>query len=558
MSQTLDHIFNQLGIPQDAIDQARQRQANQGGTLRENLIALDFLNEERFAQKVDDHFRVPYVHPHDISIADDALALLPRDKAEKYFALPLELDPRHRRLTIAMADPSDMSTLDELKFIIGHTLLPRYTPEDELSEAIRQEYSRFEDTRVIAEAWSAEARPSAPLEQTPVIDVGGLATGETALAQLIGAIFSVAYSKGASEISLEPNIDGIRVCLRIDGKFSEIAQFPKNLQVPILTRIRRILGFDVGERSNIIQKGFALVKLQNKKELDISYHIYPTIHDEAILIKVKDRFTIPAVENLTFAPTVLETLQKVLRTTHGLVLVAGTAKSGVTTTLYALLNTLNKPSLNILSFENPVETLIQGITQGQFHNGTGQTYAHYFSSLAGQRPDVVMVDKIFDETDFQEVIRLASSSLVFSTIPSIDAASAVVKLALMGSPEAVATYVTCIIAQRLVRKICDACKEEVILPDQHREKLGLAPDDRCYSGKGCELCANTGYKGRLPIFELMLFTDGVKQAVMESPTAHELRIRNAEQHVFSLRDDGMRKVKQGVTTLQEVLKATML
>lgn len=559
MSQSPEQIFMTLGIAREAIEQARQRQTTHGGSLRENLIALDVITEETFSRSVAEHLRVPYINPKNLPIADDVLTLLPREKAEKYFALPLELDARHHRLKITMSDPSDMSAIDELKFVIGHTLIPHYTPEDEVSEAIQREYLRFEASQAIATAWRGQAQPTMPAGiQSQVIDVAALETGEAAIGQFIGAIFTMAHSKHATEILLAPDMNGIRLCMRIDGKMDEIARFPNNLTSPLLTKMRRILGLDVAERTCFVQKASAVVKLRDNTELDASYQLYPTLHSESILIKLKDRRTLPTFDDFALAPGALISLQRSLMASHGIVLATGTAKSGLTTTLYAFLTMLNKPELHLLSIENPIEATIAGVAQGQIREETGHTYARYLQYAFDQRPDVIMIDNMFDVMATQHLARLASGALVLSSFPAIDAASAAVKLVLMSSPEFVATHINCITSQRLVRQICDSCKEEVTLPAPHREKLGFAPKDRCYSGSGCDECGHTGYKGVVPIYEVMIFTEAVKHAILETADVHALRTLNANNNMVSLRDDGMRKIKQGITTVQEVLKATML
>lgn len=558
MNSIFEQILSSLGVSPETLEQARQRQVTQGGSLRETLIALNVLTEDIFSRKVFEQLRVPYVDLENMTIADNVLKLLPREKAEKYLALPLELDEKHRRLNITMANPADMFIIDELKFVIGYTLIPHYTPEDELSEAIQREYSRFENKQAAA-VWAAQVPPpSAPEIQSRVIDIASLATAETAISQLIGAIFTVAYSRQADEIHIAPNFDGIRVCFRIEGKLSEIARFPKKLANSLLPRIKRVLGFEVGEHPCFSQRGSAIIKLANNKELDLSYQSYPTTQHENILIKIKDRHLLPGLEDFALDSKAQDDLQRALDYPQGMVLATGTVKSGLTTTVYALLKAVNKPHRNVLSVEDPLESVIEGVTQGQVNEETGHTYKQYIQYAINQRPDVIMVDKMFAAQLVQKLLLFSSNALVLSSFFAEDTANAVMKLVLMSNPRLVVDHVTCMTSQRLVRKICESCKEEVALPAAHREKLGLSPEDHCYSGKGCDQCGYTGYKGFTSIFEVMFFTDDVKRTIMESGTANDLRAVSASHNVLSLRDDGMRKVKQGITTVREVLKATML
>jgi type IV pilus assembly protein PilB len=241
-----------------------------------------------------------------------------------------------------------------------------------------------------------------------------------------------------------------------------------------------------------------------------------------------------------------------------MVLATGTAKSGLTTTLYALLKTVSKPHRNVLSVEDPIESVIVGVTQGQVDEEAGHTYEQYIQYAINQRPDVIMLDKMFEAQMVQKLLLLSSNSLVLSSLFAEDTANAAMKLVLMSNSRLVVDHVNCITSQRLVKKICESCKEEVALSAAHREKLGFSPEDHCYSGKGCDQCDHTGYKGFTSIFEVLFFTEDIKQTIMESGTVNDLRILSANNNVLSLRDDGMRKVKQGITTVQEVLKATML
>lgn len=558
MSQTLAQMFASLGIAPDSLEHARQRQSTEGGSLRDNLIALNLLTAEHFSKLVSDRLRMPYINPKETSITGEALSLLPRDKAEKYLALPLVLDSRHRRLSIALANPTDMLALDELKFVIGHTLIPHYTPEDELSEALKREYTRFEESQAVTAAWNTQAQPGGAAEfRFPIVDVMALSAGDPMM-RLWAAIFTEAYTRQASEIQVRPHGDGLRLAFRIQGQQTQIAIFPPQLTPSLLTRLRRILLGDAGDRSGSVQQGTALLKLQNKKELDLSYLLCPTVHQDHVYLKLKDRYRLPVLEGLHMSPDSHAALQEALADSHGMVLVTGTAKSGITTTLYTLLNTVYKPHVNILSIENPVEMLIPGVIQGAVREEADQTYDAYLHYALHQRPDVLMIDRLSTPDIGHALAMLSSGALVLTALPAFDTASALMKLRLRMSSAFVTSHVTCILAQRLVRTICDGCKEEVALPAPHRQKLGLGPDDHCYVGKGCQRCDQTGYIGLTPIFEVMRLTESMQDALTSSNTAADVRILQAEQHVASLRDDGMRKVKEGLTTIQEVLKATML
>jgi type IV pilus assembly protein PilB len=219
---------------------------------------------------------------------------------------------------------------------------------------------------------------------------------------------------------------------------------------------------------------------------------------------------------------------------------------------------VNKPSLNICSLEDPVECFLENVVQGQISDETGQTYAEYVDYILEQHPNVVLIDKVFDAGMIQDLFHISYGSLVLSSMTAVDTASALVKLLLMSNPQTVVDRVRCITSQRLVRRICEACREKVSLSEAHREKLGLQPEDECYAGKGCERCGGTGFQGFVPLFEIIPMTRDMKQSLIQSPSVQTLRTLMLEKGIVSLRDAGMKKVKQGLATVQDVLKATML
>jgi type IV pilus assembly protein PilB len=555
MRQTLDQIFSKLGVTPELMEQARQRQTTQGGSIRKQLIALNVFTEETFARKAPDQLRVPYINPDSLTVPDDVLALLPREQAEKYVALPLKLDERHRRLTMTMADPLDMAAINELQFVVGYTLILHYTPEDELTEAIQREYAHFEAKQAATRALAA--RQGEAEIQNRIIETASLATAEAVTSPLIGAILTVASARQASEIHLETDFEKLRIRFRIEGKMVDIAQFPKQLAHPLISRLKQLLGVASEERPRFSQKGCATVKLPNKKSFDLSYQISATAQNEKVCLKLRARSMLLALDDFALEPKMARTLQHFLGYPYGLVLVTGKARSGLTTTLYAFLKAVNKPHAKILSVEDPLEGTIEGVTQGQVNEAAGYTYTQYLHHAFTQRPEAIMIDKLCGTKMAQDALLLSSGSLVLSSLAAEDAASAAIKLALLTNPQLVVNHVNCITSQRLVKKICVSCKEEVALPEAHRGKLGFASDDHCYTGKGCEQCGYTGYMGVTSLFEVMPFTDDVKQAILESCMVDELRDVNARDNMVLLRDDGMRKVKQGLTTVQEVLKATM-
>lgn len=554
MRKTLDQLMSKLGVSSQVLEQARQRQAEKGGSLRENLIAMGEFTQETFSQRVSQQLRVPYSDLEKKTIADDVLKLLSREKAEKYLALPIELDERHRRLAVTMADPTDMSTLDELKFVVGFTVIPHFTPEDELIERIHGDYSQLDDKEAVAAAWATQAGVSEEQQKQGVIDLAMLLETDIPLSRFIGQIFSVAYTREAQAVLIRPSA----LKLFIPGKGCQQGDFAQTFMQPVIARLKRLLGLDTGEQHRCYHRGNAILKVDNKKEIDLSYLVYPGAHGEELLIKFKNSAAFPLFKDLLLDSKASQALQSALQQSTGSILITGTARSGITTTLYTCLQAVNAPHLSIISIEDPVECRLDGVLQGQLTHRQIDTYAQYLEYAYAQRPDVSLIDTITEPGIATRVLSLSSGMLVLTSLLAVDTASAVFKLIGMSHPDAVAERVNCFTSQRLVKKVCPACKENVPLAKAYREKLGLSSDDECYVGKGCKECEQTGYQGVLPLFEIMPFTAEIRQAVLESRHAKDLRHRLAEQGQLSLREDGMRKVKQGLTTVQEVLKATML
>ena len=552
MRKTLNKLLSQLGINPQTVERARQRQLDKGGSLRESLIEIGAWTPEIFSQRVSQQLRVSYVNLEKKAISDEVLKLLSREKAEKYLALPIELNERHRRLSVTMADPTDMSTIDELKFVVGYTVIPYFTPEDELIERIHREYARLEEKETVAPSGTSQAETAE--DQGQVIDVAALLGADAPISRFIGQIFLIASTKKAYEIAISSSA----LKLTVVGKGCHHLDFAQQIMPPVLSRLKRLFGHEVGEQPRLYSKGHATLKLPNKKEVDLSYLVYTTVHGDEILIKLKDAAQLPVFTELAIVPEALQALQRALQQPSGVVLATGTARSGITTTLYTFLQAMNASQRHILSIEDPVECHLDGVLQGQVAQHPAATYAQFMEYARAQRPDILLIDAITEPGMAKQVFSLASGMLVLSSLMAVDTASAVLKLLCLCTPDIVAEQVNCITTQRLVKKICPVCKEKIPLAKAYREKLGLSLDDDCYAGKGCEHCEHTGYQGVLPLFEVMAFTSEMKQAVLDSQHVKDLRHRLAEQGQISLREDGMRKVKQGLTTVQEVLKATML
>ena len=553
---TFEEILQKIGVSPETLEQAKKQQQEQGGTLREQLIALGEFTEQSFGARVAQFLRVPYLSVQNRQIPHDVLKFLPQEKAEKYLALPIEFDKKNRRLTVAMADPTDMSAIDNLKFAVGHTIIPRYTPEEELRDKLQHEYAQFAERELVASL--KKERTGRDDSVSAVVDVQALLNADQAVSKLLGQLLSLAAAEHASELAMKPARDRGVIVMTAQGKTRELIQLPLKSLDDLLTRLKRVLSVESSEPALAYVNGYALLVFGNQQERDLAYLWHVGLNGEEVILRCACRDELPTLADFDLLPQAQRDLQSALQCQTGAIVTTGTTQSGVGATRYLLLNLLKETTGQIASIESPMFIALPCITQGAVAQEAGYRYDDYLNYAQAQRPRVVMIDHLFDNAMIEAALRLASSALVVSSIEAADAASAIMKLRGFAGTLPIINRVRCVTSQRMVKKICDACKEQVALSDAHREKLGLNAGDDCYAGKGCDQCGGTGYNGAAYLFEAMPINESLIPAISESETAKDLRAVMAEQGMVSLRDDGMRKVKLGVTTIQEVLKATML
>ena len=552
---TFEEILQKIGVSPETLEQARQQQQEQGGFLREHLLALGELTEQTFATKISQLLRMPYVNVQNLDIPHDVLKFLPREQAEKYLALPIDFDKKNRRLTIVMADPTDMSVLDEVKFRVGHTLNPRFAPEDELREEIERAYAAFTERELVASLKSAQPRDH---ESYATVDGQALLNADQPVLKLIGQLFAFACEENASQLDIKHGRDRGMLLITAQGKTRELAQLPLKPLHDLVTRLKRMLGIETAETATACAKGHTILTLGSQKAHDLSYLCYAGVFGEEMIVKFQDQKELPSIADFDMLPRTLRDLQSALRATTGAIVVSGTMQSGLAAMRCAVLSALIESRGYAISVEFPIYAALSGAIQGETSLAAGDGYADYLRDLLAQKPPVAMVDQLFDREMASAVLHVAASAIVVTSISAADVASAIVRLRAFDAPEFVASRVRCVTSQRLVKKICDACKERVELSDAHREKLGLRHDETCYIGKGCDQCGQTGYNGSTFLLEVFPCGDALVSAMTGTASAREIRALLAEEGIPSLRDDGMQKVKQGVTTIQEVLRATMI
>jgi len=479
-------------------------------------------------------------------IEGKVIDLVPESLARRYQLIPLF--KIGNALTVAMADPHNIHALDEVMLKTGCEVEPVVSTEIQIRRAIDQYYGVGGSIEEIVKGF-AEEGPE-PLE-----------TGEEAPAiKLLNLVMAKAIRDGASDIHLEPNEKGVYTRYRIDGVLHEVSSLPKNIQSAIISRVKVMGNMDIAE-SRAPQDGRSHIKMEGK-EIELRISTFPTIYGENVVIRILDQSSaLMGLEDLGFSKHMIGYYETLVKRPHGIILVTGPTGSGKTTTLYASLNSINCPEKNIITIEDPVEYRLNLIRQTQINPKAGLTFATAIRSVLRQDPDVIMVGEIRDLESAQAAVRAASTGhLVFSTLHTNDAPGALTRLMDMGvEPYLISSSVVGALAQRLVRTICPKCRERYQPEDRIVKTLGVAnvKEPVFYWGKGCKSCRQTGYRGRIALFELLGVNDRIQDLISQRKPASMIRkVARETQGMKTLREDGVDKVLKGITTIDEVNKVS--
>ena len=550
-----------------ALQDARQNNTRIGYS----LIKLGFIAEADLTRMLARQYRVPAVDLERVNVDPKILKLVPADLAHKHVVLPLRRVGR--TLTLAMANPIDVGAIDALKFatrldiepvVVGeYTLrnhLNRYYPEQERVElvdgieqtdlnAILDQIENDEDLEVIEDREEEInlAQMQAAVEDAPVV-------------KLINGILTDAVQKGASDIHIEPFEKEIRVRYRIDGALHEIMKPPLKMKAALTSRIKILSNLNIAER-RVPQDGRIKLKMKNKV-VDFRVSTLPVIFGEKIVLRILDKGNLTFdLTQFGFEPKALKDFMAGITNPYGMVLVTGPTGSGKTTTLYSALSKINTEEVNIMTAEDPVEYNIYGINQVLVRNEVGMTFAAALKAFLRQDPNIIMVGEIRDiETGGIAIKAALTGHLVLSTLHTNDTASTITRLIDMGlEPFNVAAALNVLTAQRLVRRICNNCKEPTKYDEEYMRAARLTEEQMqmtFYKGKGCDLCNGTGYKGRAGIYEVMAMSTELRRAIMRGASSDELREIGIAEGMLTLRMDAMLKASRGTTTLEEVIKET--
>ena len=546
-------------------DQAQKATAEQrrtGDRLATVLTRLGFLKEDDLLDFLSRKYGIPIINLGRVEVDPEILKLVRKEIVQKYLVFPVR--KVGNTLTLALSDPTVVLAIDDVQFATGLHVIPVLAAESAIRTAIERNYDTgVDDIKKLIDQESGSEVSLELMERLQKVDVGDLGkeAQEAPTIRFVNLILGDAIRKRASDIHLEPYEKVFRVRYRIDGVLHDMMNPPKQMEAAILSRVKIMANLDIAER-RLPQDGRVSVKFQNR-EIDLRVSSLPTIFGEKIVMRVLDKTgTVLDLARLGFDGDDLARFKKVITTPYGMILVTGPTGSGKSTTLYAAISTINHPDINIITAEDPVEYNIPGINQVLVREDIGYSFASALRAFLRQDPDVILVGEMRDLETAQIAIRAAlTGHLVFSTLHTNDAPSTVTRLQDMGIPPfLISSSLLMVIGQRLVRRICLECRELVSVPVSALIDIGFAPEEaegvQAYSGKGCSACAQTGFKGRIAVHEVMWLTPEVQEAIVRQRPANEIKELAVKSGMRTLRQSGLRKVSTGMTTIDEVLRVT--
>jgi len=545
-------------ITPSQLEEGLRQQAQSGEYLGAALVRLGFLTETQLVETLAEQLKIPSVRLATYEIEPEALEKVTPKVASHYHLMPLAL--REGVLHVAIADPFDVQTLDELKLLLDCDVQPVLASQSEITDAIQRHYGV--GASAVERLLDTAGAPSATPAPTRTEDLSAPGDDASVIA-FVNQLISSAVKDRATDIHIEPFEGSVRIRQRIDGVLYELPLPPDlvKLQAAIVSRIKVMAALDIAEK-RLPQDGRLKVRLAGQ-ELDLRLSVLPTSFGETVALRILSAQMLLSLEHLGLAASHLGLLRQLLSQPHGIIFVTGPTGSGKTTTLYACLHQLNRPGVKILTIEDPVEYQLTGITQLQIHPKIGFSFAQGLRSMLRHDPDIMMVGEVRDPETAEITIRSAlTGHLVFSTLHTNDAAGGVTRLLDMGiEPYLVASSVLGFIAQRLVRLNCPACTREVPTPPEIRSQLTLAPTEplppTVRQGQGCAACKGTGYKGRTAIYEFLAMSPSLQPLLLRRASAQELAACAQQTGgLRTLRQDGWLKVCRGLTTPAEVLRVT--
>jgi type IV pilus assembly protein PilB len=556
-------LVNNNIITEEQLTEALELQKKEGGRVGSNLIQLGYVTEETLVEFLSKQYGVPAITFSNDDIDPSIIKFVPYDVAYKYQIFPISKNGAS--LKLAMTDPSNVFAIDDVKFMTGYDVEPVVASETSIKEAISRHYEQSDALQTVVDGISDFSDDNLDLIQDTEDDVDmselKSAVEEAPVVKLVNLILSEAIARGASDIHLEPYEKSFRIRYRVDGVLYDVMQPPPRLKAALSSRLKIMAELDIAER-RLPQDGRIKLKVRDKA-VDLRVSTLPTLFGEKIVMRILDKSNLNLdLTKLGFEEQALKDFDEAINSPFGMVLVTGPTGSGKTTTLYSALSTVNKVDVNIMTAEDPVEYNLLGINQVHVREDIGLTFAAALRSFLRQDPDIVMVGEIRDFETAEIAVKAAlTGHLVLSTIHTNDAPSTVSRLLNMGiEPFLVSASVVVILAQRLCRRICDNCKEEEEVPEDALTKIGFSSDEvntfKTMKGKGCSTCSGTGYKGRIALYEVMPAKEELKEMIVKGATSTDLKKMAIKLGMRTLRMSGLTKIKEGVTSIEEVLRVT--
>jgi type IV pilus assembly protein PilB len=596
-------------VTPEQVDAALLSQRTEGGKFGEALIRIGAASEQDITETLSQQFGVPSIDLAHFDIDPAIIKVVPGEVARKYGVLPV--NKTGATLTIAMSDPTNVFAMDDIKFMTGYNVEPVVASEASLRRAIDKHYGTPRSVvlkerpkgattgsvpsdgsidELMSSALTMDDMASVGLSEFNMDEITGFDAGDVdvvrsgeegqeidlidlakssesaPIIKVSNLILIEALKAGASDIHVEPYEKEFRVRFRIDGVLHNIMALPMRTRDPLISRLKIMAKLDISEK-RLPQDGRIKIRLrveERTRDLDLRVSVVPTHFGEKVVMRLLDKSRLQLdMTQLGFDQEPLRRFKDAIDRPYGIVMVTGPTGSGKTNTLYSAIAQLNDPTVNILTAEDPIEFNLAGINQVQMKEQIGLTFASAMRSFLRQDPDIILVGEIRDFETAEIAVKAAlTGHLVLSTLHTNDAPSTVNRLMNMGiEPFLVATAVNCIAAQRLVRKVCTGCAEDVDTSPQTLIQVGFAPDEvktlKVKRGRGCENCKHTGYKGRLGLFEVLSFTDEIRDMILTGASSIELKRRAVEEGMVTLRVAGLHKIRDGVTTLEEVLRETV-
>jgi len=558
-------------ITSDQLKQALEHQKSTGGRLGTCLMKLGFISDDEITGVLSRQYGVPSINLKYYEVDASVIKLIPQDTAIRYQIVPLSRVGS--TLTIAMTDPTNVFAMDDIKFMTGFNVEPVVASETAIAEAISKFYGEAQSEEELSKVMkdltgedAADLELAAEEQETNLADLERAAE-EAPIIKLVNLILTDAVKRGASDIHIEPYEKEVRVRFRIDGILQAVMSPPMKLRDAIISRVKIMAKLDISEK-RLPQDGRIMIKYRKDgkiKDLDFRVSTIPALYGEKIVMRLLDKENLRLdMTKLGFEPESLAKFEKAILRPYGMVLVTGPTGSGKTNTLYSSIARLNTPETNIMTAEDPVEFQLAGINQVQMKDQIGLNFAAALRAFLRQDPNIILVGEIRDFETAEIAVKAAlTGHLVLSTLHTNDAPSTISRLMNMGiEPFLVATSVNLICAQRLVRKICSNCREVLKVPEQAMLDAGYTQEElkttEIFHGKGCGTCNKTGYKGRVGLYEVMEINDELRELILVGASALELKKKAMDNGMLTLRRSGLTKVALGMTTIEEVVRETVL